>query len=232
MKSSKKEHGKLGKMLRDRCKEQEKTHEELADAAHVPIEYMQDLLAGRRRPPLPARTDIYEPMTTFLRLSRNELADVAAAERKATAPAKPPAPKPTVRIRLLELCEPATAKTLEQRRAKNGNTEMTAFLKRVLDVTQGAVRRVLADQVTLRIAAERSGGTYPAMRLKVLEFLDTTPDTLTMDDLTRFLLPRIRLWDVDLETGVLRVVMHSKTPGERDKRGSSVPRDRGLASSL
>ena len=163
-------------------------------------------------------------MTTFLRLSRNELADVAAAERAATAPPKPAAPKPTVRNKMLELCEPETAKTLGERRAKNGSAETTKFLKRVRDVTQGAVRRVLADQVTLRIAAERSGGTYPAMRLKVLEFLDTTPDSLTLDDLTRFLLPRIRLWDVDFETGVLRVVMHSKTPGERDKRGSSVPR--------
>ncbi len=228
MKSSKKEHGKLGKMLRDRLKENEKTPEELADAAHVPIEYIRDLLAGRRRPPRPARTDNYEPMTTFLRFSRNELSEAATAERAATAPAKPAPPKPMVRNRLLELCDPKTAKALEKRRAKNGNAEITGFLQRVLDVTQGAVRRVLADQVTLRIAAERSGGTYPAMRLKVLEFLDTTSDTLTMDDLTRFLLPRIRLWDVDLETGVLRVVMHSKTPGERDRRGSRMPPD-GIA---
>jgi hypothetical protein len=51
-----------------------------------------------------------------------------------------------------------------------------------------------------------------------LEFLESTPETLTTDDLARFLQPRVTLWDVDLETGVLRVVLRSQEPRQRHRR--------------
>ncbi len=207
---------KVGELLRNRLDETDRSPEELAEAVQVPIEYIEDLIAGRRRPPLPGRTDLYERMTTFLRLSRNDLALCARAERSSNTLAR--APKPKVRRLLLEMCEPETAEELEKRRAEHGNAEIAGFIQRLLDVTQGTVRKLLDDQVTLRIAAERSGSTYMAMRLKVLEFLDATPDTLTADHLTRFLGPRVELWDVDFDTGVLRVVLRGQEPRERYRR--------------
>jgi hypothetical protein len=208
----------VGKLLRQRLRETERSAEDLAEAVQLPKEYIDDLIAGRRRPPQPGQTDLYDRMTSFLRLSRNDLALCASAEREATEPKRRSALKPTVRRQLLELCEPKTAEELEARRAENGGAELMDFIQRLLEVTQGAVRRMLDDQIGLRVAAERYGGTYAAMRLRVLEFLEATPETLTMDDLARFLQPRVTLWDVDLETGVLRVVLRSQEPRERHRR--------------
>ncbi len=212
---------KVGELLRRRLKETERTPEELAEAAQVPPEYIDDLLAGRRRPPRPGRTDLYQKMTAFLRLSRNDLALCARAEREESAPKRAAGPKPKVRRLLLELCEPTTAEELERRRTKDGGAEFVDLIQRLLDVAQGAVRKVLDDQIGLRIAAERSGGSYVAARFSVLEFLDATPDSLTVDHLTRFLRPRVAMWDVDLETGVLRVVLRGQEPQDRYRRKPS-----------
>jgi hypothetical protein len=88
-------------------------------------------------------------------------------------------------------------------------------------VAQGAVRRTLDDQIAVRLAAAERGSTYVDMRFKVLEFLDVTADALTAEDLAEFLRPRISRWDVDLETGVLRVVMRAHGP--REKTAKRVP---------
>jgi hypothetical protein len=192
--------------------------EELAEAVEVPTEYIDDLIAGSREPPLPGRTDVYERITSFLRLGRRDLSACLPAERAGAGAAGPSAPGTQVRRLLLALCAPATAQELERRRARRGSAELVDLIRRLLDVTQGAVRRVLDDHIGLRLAAAERGSSYVAMRLKVLDFLDATPGTLTVGALTEFLQPRIALWDVELETGVMRVVLR---PWERSARPAS-----------
>ena len=208
----------VGKLVRQRLKEIKRTPGELAEAVQLPKKYVDELISGKRRPPLPGRTDVYDRMTTFLKLSRNDLALCATAEREASAPKRAPLPKANVRRMLLELCEERTAEELESRRAENGGAEMADYTQRLLDIIQGAVRRMLDDQIGLRLSAQGSGRSYEAMRLRVLEFLDATPDTLTTDDLQKFFEPRLTMWDVDLDSGVLRVVLRSQEPRERQQR--------------
>lgn len=207
----------VGDVVRRRLSEIKRSPEELAEAAQVPAEYIADLIAGRRRPPLPGRTDLYERMTPFLRLGRNDLAACARAERARTAP-NGGMPNATVGRTLLALCEPGTARELERRAAERDSAELAGLIQRLLEVTQGAVRRVLDDQIALRIAAARRGATYAALRMRVLEFLDATADTLTTEDLAEFFQPRIAQWDVDLQTGVLRVVLRGQDAPERGRR--------------
>jgi hypothetical protein len=208
----------VGKLVRQRLKEIERTPQELAEAVQLPKKYVDELISGKRRPPLPGRTDVYDRMTTFLKLSRNDLALCASAEREAMAPKRAPGPKASIRRLLLEMCEERTAEELEARRVENGGAEMADYTQRLLDIIQGAVRRMLDDQIGLRLSAQGSGRSYEAMRLRVLEFLDATPDTLTADDLQKFFEPRLTTWDVDMETGVLRVVLRSQEPRERQQR--------------
>lgn len=215
----------VGDLLRQRLRELKRTSRDLADAVEVPIEYIDELISGSRRPPLPGRTDLYERMTSFLRLGRNDLVNRARAERAGNAPGV--APRPDVRKLLLELCEPTTAKQLERRRSRGAAAELASLLERVVGVTQGAVRRTLDDQIGLRLTASHSGRSYPDVRLRVLEFLDATPDTVTLDHLAEFVQPRIARWDVDLPTGVLRVVLRSQEPRERVRRAP--PSSRGGA---
>ena len=146
-------------------------------------------------------------MTSFLKLGRNELLGCAEVERAQTKPKNGAGPGPKVRKELLALCEPGTAKKLVRDRQKNGAARLTDLTQRLLDTTQRATRRRLVDQISLRAAATRGNSTYVAMRFKVLEFLDTTPDTLTTRDVAEFLQPLIDFWDVDIETDVLRVVL-------------------------
>ncbi|HWP38345.1 MAG TPA: hypothetical protein VNL18_12410, partial [Gemmatimonadales bacterium] len=160
----------LGELLQRRLREIERSPQELADATDLPADYVLGLIAGHRRPPLPGRTDLYDRMTRFLRLGRNDLAACARAERGAPAA---PAAQPSARIRrlLLQSCEPDTARELE-RRARREDGEVTLLFERLLGVAQGAARRVLEDQIALRIAATENGTDYRVLRLRVLEFLD------------------------------------------------------------
>jgi hypothetical protein len=194
----------------------ERSPEELADAADLPADYVLSLIAGHRRPPLPGRTDLYDRMTRFLRLGRNDLAACARAQRSAPGS---PAAQPSARIRrlLLQSCEPGTARELE-RCARREDGEVARVFERLLGVAQGAARRGLEDQVALRIAATANGTDYRMLRLRVLEFLDATPDTLTVNDFADFVQPRIAQWDVDLETGVLRVVLKPQVPARPSRR--------------
>jgi hypothetical protein len=209
---------KVSELLQRGLRETEQSAADLAEAVQVPHEYMADLVAGRRRPPRPERTDLYEGITSFLRLGRNELSGCASAELAVTALPRGSGPPAKVRRALLELCEPATAQKLERDRTKQGSARLTDLIQRLTDVAQRAVRRKLSDQVTLRIAARQGGSTYVAMRFRVLEFLDATADTLTHDHVTGFIQPLVGFWDADIETGVLRVVMRPNDNQERQHR--------------
>lgn len=210
--------GTVGELLRQRLREINRSPDELAEAVGVPTQYIEELMAGSRRPPLPERTDIYGKMTSFLRLRRNDVVECARVERAGDAPATGSGPGAKVRSALLALCDPETAQELERRRARGGGTELAGFLQRVLEVTQGAVRRVLDDQIGLRLAAADRGRTYAAARLHILEFLEVTADTVTTEDLTEFVRPRVARWNVDLESGVVRVVLQALPPRERAPR--------------
>jgi transcriptional regulator with XRE-family HTH domain len=215
----------VGELLRRRLKETKRTPEELAEAVELSPEYVADLISGDRRPPLPGRTDIYERMTRFLGLGRTDLASCANAERADTRKGTT-LPEITVRRALLDICDPVTAKELE-RRAKKSPIELIDLFQRVLDVAQASVRRMLDDPIALRLAATKNGSEYIPMRLRVLEFLDVNPSTLTMTDLTNWVLPRIGRWDVDLSTGVLRVILRTQEAPEQNRRRPTVGGRRG-----
>jgi hypothetical protein len=198
----------------------DRTVGDLAAALEVPPEYIEEVISGVRQPVL-GRTDIYERMTSFLRFGRNDLANCLPTEGETTTRVNGPGSQ--VRQLLLALCETKTAEQLEQRRARHGGVELAGLCRRLLDIAQGAVRRMLDDTAQLRLAAVACGRSYPAMRLHVLDFLDATPSTVTTGALNEFLAPRIARWDVELETGVLRVVMRTS-----DRR--RMLKGRGLAS--
>ncbi len=203
------------RLLAKRLKELEQTSQALAEAAEVPIEYIDELLAGKRPPPLPGRSDIYDRMGSFLKVAVVDFDACATFERGDPSKSKRRMPKPAIRAALLDLCDPKTVQKLEARRAKHGPAELVGFIQRVLDVVQRTVRRSLADRMGLRLQARHVGKTYETARLEVLDFLDTTAATLTAAEVSKFVLPRIARWDVDLETGVLRVVMQGQEPAAR-----------------
>src|SRR5213594_3408853 len=174
---------KVGELVRRRLRELKRSPRELADAVQVSEIYIADLVAGRRRPPAPGRMDVYAPMTKFLKLHRNDLPTCAKAERDGETKSKR-RPHPEIRQQFLDLClDPARARVLARRLGrKDGVMLERVIVGRLLEVAQGFVRRQLDDDVGIRIAASREGCSYLEWRMKLMEFLDATPEGLTPDD--------------------------------------------------
>jgi hypothetical protein len=191
--------GPVGVLLRRRLKELERTPADLAEAVQLPIDYIEDLLSGKRRPPQPGWTDLYDRMTQYLKFGRNELSASAIAERIARAEG-PKRADARVRDLMLTLCDPATAATFQGKSGKPHPADPLA--QRLLEVVQASVRH---DTMTYR-ATMRPGRNHVQMRGRVFEFLDITIESLTVADFEEFVRPRVATWDVDRDSGVLKVV--------------------------
>jgi hypothetical protein len=204
-------------------RELKRTPRELADAVQVSEVYIADLVAGRRRAPAPGRMDVYAPMTKFLKLHRNDLPTCAKAERDGETKSRR-RPHPDIRRQVLALSlDPVRGRNLARRLGrKDGVMLERVIVGRLLEVAQGFVRRQLDDDVGIRIAASRDGCTYLEMRMKLMEFLDATPEGLTPDDADEFVRPRIAGWDIDLDTHAMRIVLRSQDPAPRQVRALSI----------
>src|SRR5438094_3985831 len=69
-------------VIRRRLEEFGLEQRDLAQAAQVTESYISQLLTGKRAPPAPNRTDIYDRRDKFLKLPTGELARLADHERK------------------------------------------------------------------------------------------------------------------------------------------------------
>src|SRR3970040_1225818 len=69
-------------LIRQRLQELGLEQKDLARAARVTESYVSQLLARKRAPPAPNRTDIYGRMDKVLKLPKGELARLAVLQRK------------------------------------------------------------------------------------------------------------------------------------------------------
>jgi transcriptional regulator with XRE-family HTH domain len=101
-----------------RLKELGFEQKDLAAAAQVTESYISQLLARKKSPPAPERTDIYEKIGKFLKLRGGELSKLADAQRKEALRKKvadPPAPLfHEFRELILRKCNPAKRKQVRQ----------------------------------------------------------------------------------------------------------------------
>jgi len=69
-------------VIKHRLKELGLDQKDLAAAAQVTESYISQLLARKKAPPAPGRTDIYEKMGRFLKLPNEELSKLAELQRQ------------------------------------------------------------------------------------------------------------------------------------------------------
>jgi hypothetical protein len=197
----------VGELVNRRLRQLKRTPGELAAAARVSETYITELMAGRRRAPAPG-SDVYVTMGKFLGLHRDDLPSCARAERAAERPGQRPSPE--VRRIVLELCDTQQAKTLSRRVARPDGAELEwVIVSRLLEVARGFVIRKLDDEVGLKVAAGREGKEYIDVRMRLLEFLDKVPDSVTVEDCMDFLIPRIATWGIDLDSRTMRIQLRS-----------------------
>jgi transcriptional regulator with XRE-family HTH domain len=221
-------------LIRHRLKELKTEQRDLAEAAHVTESYISQLLTGKKSPPAPERTDIYDKMETFLRLPAGTLATLAGVQRTEGLKRKladPPTPLfKEVRELILGKCERSKAQSIRAMFEKEpfGTLERLVTQK-LLDVVKRVTREELDDENWLRLVARFTGRSYEQMRVIVLEFLDADIFNLSAENCVTFLDPLIESWDIDLTTFGMEVVLNRRLAPGDPKRFEFVEREPALS---
>ena len=207
-------------VIRRRLEELGLEQQALARAAHVTESYISQLLTRRKAPPAPNRTDIYDRMDKFLKLPSGELAKLADLQRKEELKRElgdEPAPLfREVRALILRKCQPDTERHVRAVFEQQPFGELEHLVtQKLLDVVKGLAQQELENESWLRTLAKLGGRSYEAMRVLVLEFLDTDIFHVSAENCVAFLDPLIESWDIDLATFGLEIVLnHSVVPGQ------------------
>jgi transcriptional regulator with XRE-family HTH domain len=186
-------------VIRKRLAELGLEQRDLARAAQVTESYVSQLLTGKKTPPAPNRTAIYDRMDRCLKLPAGELAKVAELERKAElkrALGDAPEPLfPRLRDLILRKCRPEQAK------------DVRAIVERQ---SFGELERLVAQR--LLDVAGLTGDIFH-LSPKQLASLDAL----------------IESWDVDLATFSIEIVLQRRGGGrvasEHVRRFEFVERD-------
>ena len=212
-------------LVRHRLKKLGTGQRALAEAAQVTESYISQLLTGKKAPPAPERTDIYERMETFLELPAGKLAMLADLKRKDALKRKladPPTPLfKEVRELILRKCEPRKAQAIRAMFEKEPFGALERLVtQKLLDVVKRATKEESDDEGWLRLVARLSDRSYRQMRVIVLEFLETDLFNVSVENCITFFDPLIESWDIDLGTFGMEIVLNRRlAPGHPKKFG-------------
>jgi transcriptional regulator with XRE-family HTH domain len=195
----------------------------LAAAAQVTESYISQLLTGKKTPPMPSRTDIYDRMGKFLNLpgsKLSKLADLQRHEELKRRLADPPAPLfKEVRELVLSKCRPAKMKQMRAIFEKQPFGELERLVtQKLLDVVKRVAQEELESENWLRLMARLSHRSYEELRVFVFEFLDADIFNVSVENCVSFLDPLIESWDIDLATFGMEIILNRRVAPGHPKR--------------
>jgi transcriptional regulator with XRE-family HTH domain len=210
-------------LIRQRLKELGLEQKDIAAAAQVTESYISQLLARKKAPPSPGRTDIYEKIGRVLKLPIGELSNLADLERKEELRKKVAAPPRPLfkecRELILQKCDAARQEEVRRIFEKQPFGELERLVtQKLLDVAQGVAREELDNEEWLRLMAQLSKRSYEQVRVAILEFLDTDVFNFSAESCVSFLEPIIDSWDIDLKTFGMAVVPNRQLTAANLKR--------------
>ena len=210
-------------LIKHRLKELGLEQKDLAVAAQVTESYISQLLAGKKAPPAPGRTDIYEKIGRALKLPSGELSNLAELQRKEELrkkAAEPPRPLfQECRELILRKCDSARQKELRRIFEKEPFGELERLVtQKLLDVAQGVAKEELRSEEWLRLMAQLSDRSYEQMRVAIIEFLDTDVFNVSAGNCVSVLDSMIDSWDIDLKTFGMGVVLNRRLAAGSLKR--------------
>lgn len=188
---------------------------DLATAAEVTESYISQLLARKKLPPAPDRTDIYEKMAKFLKLPSDRLSKLADHQRREELKRDlvgSPAPMfREIRELVVRKCVPDKEKEVRAIFEKQPFGELERLVtQKLLDVIKNVVKEELSSENWVHLVARLAGRSYEQMRVTLLEFLDTDVFSLSPENCVSFLDPLIESWDVDLTTFGMEIVLNRR----------------------
>jgi len=206
-------------VIRERLARLGLEQKDLAAAAEVTESYISQLLTRKKLPPAPDRTDIYEKMGEFLKLSSGKLAKLAEVQRRAELKKDfedPPTPLlQEVRELVLRKCTPDKQQEIRAIFEKQPFGELERLVtQKLLDVIKRVAQEELKNEKWLGSVARTSGRSYKQMRVMILEFLDTDVFHVSLENCVAFLDPLIDSWDLDIATFGMNIVLNRRfAPG-------------------
>ena len=217
-------------VIRERLEQLGLEQKDLAAAAEVTESYISQLLTRKKLPPAPDRTDIYEKMGKFLKVSSSKLGKLAELQRREELKRDfedPPAPLfQEVRSLVLRKCTPKKQQQMRVIFEKQPLGELERLVTQtLLDVVKRVAKEELKSEKWLRSVARHSGQSYKQMRVTVLEFLDTDVFHLSAENCVSFLDPLIDSWDINLSTFGMEVMLNRSLAAGHSKRFAFVERD-------
>jgi transcriptional regulator with XRE-family HTH domain len=210
-------------VIKERLEQLGLEQKDLAAAAEVTESYISQLLTRKKSPPAPDRTDIYEKMGKFLKLSSSRLGQLAELQRKEALKRDfedPPAPLfQEVRELVLRKCAPEKLQQIRAIFEKQPLGELERLVTQtLLDVIKRVANEELQNEEWLRSVARHSGRSYKQTRVTILEFLDTDVFHLSAANCVSFLDPLIDSWDIDLSTFGMEIVLNRRLAQGHSKR--------------
>ncbi len=196
---------------------------DLAAAAEVTESYISQLLTRKKLPPAPGRTDIYDKIGRFLKLPSGKLTKLADHQRKEELKRNlgdPPKPLfKEVRELILRKCAPGKEKQIRAIFEKQPFGELERLVtQKLLDVVKRVAKDELSSETWLHSVARLSGRSYEAMRVSILEFLETDVFNVSVDNCVSFLDPLVEAWDIDLASFGMEIVLNRRLiPGYAKK---------------
>lgn len=205
----------LSLLIRHRLKELGLEQKDLAAAAQVTESYISQLLARKKAPPAPGRTDVYQKMSEFLKLPAGDLSSLAELQRKEELKKKltdPPRPLfKEVRELILGKCDPVRQKEVRRIFEKEPFGELERLVtQKLLYVAQQAAREELDSEDWLRRLAQLLDRSYQQMRVDILDFLDVDVFHVSVENAISFLNPIIESWDIDLPSFALEIILNRR----------------------
>ncbi len=213
----------VGLVIRKRLENLGFEQKDLAAAAEVTESYISQLLTRKKLPPAPERTDLYEKMGEFLKLSSGKLAKLAQVQRTAELKKDfedPPMPLfQEVRELVLRKCTPEKQQEIRAIFEKQPFGELERLVtQKLLDVIKRVAREELKNKKWLRSVARTGGRSYKQMRVRILEFLDTDVFHVSLENCVAFLDPLIDSWDIDLSSFGMNIVLSRRLAPGHSKR--------------
>ena len=216
--------------VRRRLKKLGLEQRDLASAAHVTESYISQLLTGKKAPPSSQREDLYGRMETFLKLSKNELANLAAFQRREQLTRMlggPPEPLfKAVRQLILRKCVLPKKRQISAifERHHFGELERLVTQKHV-DVGQEVAKSQLKNAEWLRDVARLSKRSQAQMRAIIQEFMGEDVFSGSIENCVPFLDPLLESWDIDLATFGMEIVLNRQLAPAHLKRFAFVEQE-------
>src|SRR5260370_34017759 len=217
-------------VIKQRLEELGLEQRDLAAAAGVTESYISQLLTGKKLPPEPSRTDIYEKMGKFLKVPGGKLSKLADPQRKEDLKRNlTETPNPLfkeVRELILRKCAPAKEKQIRAIFEKQPFGELERLVtQKLLDVVKRVAKDEMSSETWLHSVARLSGRGYEATRVSILEFLETDVFNASVDNSVSFLDPLVESWDIDLVTFGMGIVLNRRLVPDYSKKSEFVERE-------